>query len=141
MNFLNKVRELFSENQKVANREYIKNVLPDSIDHIPLDGQYRLYSRKRGKKWIKDDISDVRKYQRDYFDCDDFSFSFKAHMNLKHHWNAVGLVIDYKSKHSYNLIVWPDESYSLFEPQSDELFSYKERNQDKYHFDGSIVIL
>lgn len=106
-----------------------------------MDGTYYLANKDQMKKWIEEDMVDVREYKRNKYDCENFAFSFKAHMDFEHEVNQVGLVIDYESGHSYNVIVWANGKFSLFEPQNDKLFPYSRRNEEMYHFDGSTVLI
>ncbi len=68
-------------------------------------------------------------YVKDRFDCEDFARAFKCFMT-ENGINSVGYVIDWLSRHSYNLVV-SDEVY-IFEPQTSELVMLSKRKIKYY---------
>lgn len=88
------------------------------------------------KYWIPDtlELPDLiaewkekkRTYVKDRFDCEDFARAFKCFM-AENGVNSVGYVLDWLSKHIYNLVVISGEVY-IFEPQTAELISMYDRS-------------
>ena len=71
--------------------------------------------------------------------CENFAMSFKADVDERFS-NQVGLVIDYEAGHAYNVIVWKDGSFDVFEPQNDEFID--DYNQGNFRFtEGHTAVL
>jgi len=111
------------------------------IIRLPLDGNYRLTNRKNFANVVAWDITDRLEYVRDFFDCDKFAMLFKVMVNLIFQLTQVADVIDYKSGHSYNLILFPDSEPMVFEPQSDGMYMWTKRLTDFYSLQGAIALI
>jgi len=111
------------------------------IIRLPLDGNYRLTNRKNFANVVAWDITDRMEYVRDFFDCDKFAMLFKVMVNLIFQLTQVADVIDYKSGHSYNLILYPDSEPMVFEPQSDGMYLWTKRVTDFYFLQGAIALI
>lgn len=111
------------------------------ITRFPLDGKYRMTNQTNMLNAIAWDWVDKRRYIKDFFDCENFAIAFKAHMDYFLHLNQVGIVVDYVSGHSYNMVIFPDhEKVMLLEPQSDVLFCWTKRTI-LHTLEGSIVLI
>jgi len=111
------------------------------IIRLPLDGNYRLTNRKNFANVVAWDITDRLEYVKDFFDCDKFAMLFKVMVNLIFQLTQVADVIDYKSGHSYNLILFPDSEPMVFEPQSDGMYLWTKRVTDFYFIQGAIALI
>ena len=111
------------------------------IIRLPLDGNYRLTNRKNFANVVAWDITDRMEYVRDFFDCDKFAMLFKVMVNLIFRLTQVADIIDYKSGHSYNLILYPDSEPMVFEPQSDGMYMWTKRVKDFYSLEGAIALI
>lgn len=111
------------------------------IIRLPLDGNYRLTNRKNFANVVAWDITDRLEYVKDFFDCDKFAMLFKVMVNLIFQLTQVVDVIDYKSGHSYNLILYPDSEPMVFEPQSDGMYLWTKRLTDFYSLQGAIALI
>ena len=111
------------------------------IIRLPLDGNYRLTNRKNFLNVVSWDVTDRIQYVKDFFDCDKFAMLFKVMVNLIFNLTQVADIIDYKSGHSYNLILYPDTEPMIFEPQSDGMYVWSRRLRDFYSLEGAIALI
>ena len=112
-----------------------------AIVRAPLDMEYELTDHGNMLNIVAWDATDKIKYVREKFDCENFAILFKAVIDLIFHLNQVALIIDYISKHSYDLILFPNEKHMVCEPQSDGLYLWTERLTKFYSMKGAICIL
>ena len=88
------------------------------------DRNYYLTDENTMRSIIKKDWMNYLKfllfYIVDKFDCEDFSQYFKRFVAMKYKLNQVAVVYSYTSQHAFNLIVFPDESVRIFEPQTSQ---------------------
>ena len=84
-----------------------------------LDSKYVAIPKAEFQKIIDWDWTDNKTYIAEKYDCENFSFSFKARVDRRFYINTVGLVIDYEAGHAYNVIIFANGSMKIFEPQSD----------------------
>jgi len=109
-----------------------------------LDGNYHTTSFDDFKKIVGWDWTNLLKYETDTFDCENFAFYFAQKVMRIFGVNSVGVVLDYSSAHAYNLVIVKDQQgvrWYLYEPQTDEIFSYQERKQDLYKMQYYILLL
>ena len=111
------------------------------IIRLPLDGNYRLTNRKNFLNVVAWDITDRMEYVKDFFDCDKFAMLFKVMVNLVFRLTQVVYIIDYKSGHSYDLILYPDSEPMVYEPQSDGMYIWTKRLTDFYSLKGAIALI
>jgi len=111
---------------------------------LRLDGRYYTVSIDDLKEIIKWDWTDNKKYLYDLFDCDKFAMYFKARMAIMFHINLIALVLDYSSQHAYN-IVFPFENGRItayiYEPQTDELIRFDERDKNFYALETYVLVM
>ena len=105
---------------------------------IYLDNKYWVCSETDFNRVVAPDPTDEKRYAADRFDCDNFSFTFKARIGRQFGINAVGVVIDSSSEHAYNLVVFLDGTAKIFEPQSDE---WPDLGSDYYKFESGLVLI
>jgi hypothetical protein len=113
--------------------------LEPSLDRLPLDSTYRMVSQSKFLNIVAWDWVDSKKYEAEIFDCENFAITFKTHIDWYFGLNQVGIVIDYKMGHGYNLVVFPDGKVMLFEPQTDGLFVWG--TNSIYVLKGAYVLL
>jgi len=110
-----------------------------------LDGKYYTTTLDLFKKVVEWDWTDSRKYISESFDCDKFSIYFKSRMAIDYGINTIGVILDYSGGHAYNLVIVknPNPQLYLFEPQTDEIFTYDNRNIRVYPMkaNGWVLIL
>jgi len=107
---------------------------------LPLDRKYYTVSYKEWIKLIERDWLDHKQYVKERFDCDDFALCFKTHMAEKYGLNAVAFVADFIAGHCYNAIILPNGKAMLFEPQTDKLFEFSERDK-RYYFGWLCLVI
>jgi len=123
---------------------FIQSVLDGmklGIIRIPLDASYYLANQADFLNIVAWDWVDTLQWTKDRWDCENFAFLFKSHVDLFFGLNQVGIVIDYVSRHSYNLVVYPDGKVQILEPQSDALYVWTQRPEAFYSLKGAIVLI
>ena len=110
----------------------------NGVNRIQLDRTYWVCSEDDFNKVVASDPTDERRYAADRFDCDNFSFTFKARVGRQYGLNAVGVVIDWSSTHAYNVVVFADGSAKIFEPQTD---LWPRLGAGNYKLQSGIVII
>ena len=123
---------------------FIQQVLDSmklGIIRLPLDGTYYMTNQSNFLNIIAWDWTDRIDYLKEKFDCENFAILFKAIVDLYFHLNQVGIVIDYKSGHGYNLVVYPDGNVMVLEPQSDGLYLWTKRVKDFYSLEGAVALI
>ena len=110
----------------------------NGVSRTPLDNKYWTCSEADFNKIVAHDPTDDKGYAADRFDCDNFSFTFKARVGRQYGINAIGVVIDYSSAHAYNVVVFLDGTAKIFEPQSDE---WPALGSGNYKFESGLVII
>jgi len=109
------------------------------IIRLPLGIEFRLTDKDTFLEFIAWSWVDSFDYHK-FYRCGNFSIAFKADGDR---WgvNQVGIVLDYKSSHAYNIVVFPDGKVMLLEPQRDSLFYIDERQPEFYNLEGAFVII
>jgi hypothetical protein len=115
--------------------------LPDKPTWYRLDGEYYSCTLADFRKIIEWDWTDTKKYVSETFDCDKFSMYFKSRVALDFGVNAVAVILDYSSGHSYNVLFPVDDVPKIFEPQTDEIIEIKNRDKRFYAMVNYVVLL
>ena len=121
---------------------WVQEVLMDmkvQVIRLPLGTEFRLVDKDTFIDFIAWDWVDSFEYHK-FYRCGNFSISFKASADQ---WgvNQVGIVLDYKSSHAYNLVIFPNRKVMLLEPQADNLFFHEEHAPQFYPLEGAVVII
>jgi len=103
-----------------------------------LDTKFWTCNEADWKKIIDWDWTDEKRYVTEQYDCDNFAFNFKARVARKFGVNSVGLVIDYSGGHAYNLIVFSDGTWKIFEPQNDRWPTIR---TGQYKFEDGFILI
>ena len=112
--------------------------LTSGMKRLHLDSKYWACSKKEFQDWITWDWTNKKKYISEQYDCDNFAFNFKARVARKFGVNSVGLVIDYSGGHAYNLIVFSDGTWKIFEPQNDRWPTIR---TGQYKFEDGFILI
>ena len=110
---------------------------------LRLDSNYYTVDFDTFKKIVEWDFTDTRKYLTDTFDCDKFAMYFKSRLALDFGINAIGVVLDYSASHAYNLVILKDSQtkWYLYEPQTDDIFTYNTRDVNMYAMKSYVLLL
>jgi len=81
-----------------------------------------------------------RNYTIDKFDCDDFSAVMYCYSRYKYEINGVARVMDFVSRHSYNLIATSDGKIYVLEPQTCEVYTLSSRPKRFYSLMFALII-
>ena len=120
------------------------SVLPNydnGVSRMTLDTKFWMVNKEQMRKIVEEDMTDERKYRKSLFDCDNFSLMFMNHLADTYGVNQAGLVLDYSGTHAYNVIVYPDKTIELFEPQTDQFFDVDKRDKDKYPLEKATILM
>lgn len=139
-------KNAFGVKPKSTTQSYLRAFLAGK--NVPLnkimwaDSKYQYVDLDTMKSIIKYDWTDEKKYVSEVFDCDDFAFTFKAHLHERFHLNNVGMARSIKitdadtgedkGYHRANVFFAEDNGelkLYFFEPQTDrfvEITDYRE---------------
>jgi len=109
------------------------------VIRLPLGAEFHLVDKDTFIDFIAWDWVDSFEYHK-FYRCGNFAISLKASSDQ---WgvNQVGIVLDYKSGHAYNLVIFPNGKVMLLEPQTDNLFFHEEHAPQFYPLEGAVVII
>ncbi len=79
-------------------------------------------------------------YMLDRFDCDDFSAVMYAYARFKYLVNGVARVLDFVSRHSYNIVYTEDGEIYVLEPQTCECWKIDKRPKRFYSLIFALII-
>lgn len=91
-----------------------------------LDLAYSSYPKAIFEEIIQADRTNLTMPWPERNDCDNYGWRFKCNMDFFFNADAVGFVLDESAWHAYNLIVLPDLTAELFEPQQDRFVALDE---------------
>jgi len=111
------------------------------IIRLGLDANYYLTDQTNFLNIVAWDWTDRLPYIKEKFDCENFAILFKAVVDLYFELNQVAIVVDYKSGHGYNLVIFPNGKVIVFEPQSDGLYLWTKRPEQFYSLQGAIALI
>jgi hypothetical protein len=140
----------FQVNRVALTDQEVENVINDLkakgglVAWFQLDSKYFATSLEEFKKIISWDWTDHLHYEINSFDCENFAFYFASRIARMFGINAIGIILDYSSWHAYNLVIIKDSKgvrWMLYEPQTDELFTYEQRDQSLYAMKQYVLLL
>lgn len=155
IDFFRKILSFFGENGKnesngnkgeieEKSRKFVYSNILDATDRklkiIPEDGKYYAPDLEKMKKIAFETKVDELEYIKNKFDCENFAGYLKSIVALKYGVNSIGKVIDYSSKHSFNIIILSDGQVKVFEPQNDN-FIPVENDDRMYKLEKGYVII
>ena len=127
---------------KKVNKQFVQDLISGlGVDSMILDGKYYMANESNMLNVIAWDWTEKKKFILDRYDCDDFAFTFKANVNRYYDLNQVGVVVDWSSRHAYNIILFPNRNIWLFEPQTDSFFFVSERKKFLYSLEDAVIII
>jgi hypothetical protein len=133
-----------SESELLSVVSDIQRKTKTSNNWFRLDGNYYTVDTETFKKIIQWDWTDTRKYIIDLFDCDKFALYFKSRIAIEFKINAIAVILDYSSGHAYNIVILKDANqvkWYIYEPQTDELFTFEQRNIEFYKMQDFYILL
>jgi len=93
------------------------------IIYLLMDQEYRLPTLESMKEFLKNDQTDKIAYQKEVFDCDDYSMRLCGNFTIPGYSDlAIGIIggMHKIGPHAANIFLTEDEIYYL-EPQTDEI--------------------
>lgn len=99
------------------------------VDNIRIsDNYFTVTDEGTMTKLIKLSPIKFRKYQKEIYDCDDFSFTFMGLYRLIIPNFAVGII--WSRTHAYNFFIDSDKQVWGIEPQSNKVFKITDKKED-----------
>ena len=114
---------------------HIRDVLHSAYPaaHIRIaDRDYSAPSIGEFRDWLEIDDGDIKKYQAEYYDCDDFSAALRCAMFKVSHDYKTTISMAYAEGHTtscyhaFNILVDAVDDIYILEPQTDGLIIYTE---------------
>lgn len=144
-----KVRKyLLNRDIKEVGQKRVKKILDNQLpEHkiLFLDGKYRIPDHKKLRRAIQGTTVEELGYQKDLWDCENFSLHFLSKIALEYNINACGMVLAYSVKHAFNIVLTHRNNkikVSFFEPQEDVLLSPSQVEQkDHYQVEDQIILI
>jgi hypothetical protein len=112
-----------------------------NIVRLTLDNKYKLTNRKNMANIVLWDTTERLTYVRDLFDCEDFTMLFKVTTNLVFGLNQLAAILDYKSGHSYILILYPESEHMILETETDGMYLWTKRITEFYYLEGATALI
>jgi len=110
--------------------------LGTTVKYYFLDGYYNVFKDiGHLRRFITNKYGEFvwsKRYQKDLFDCDDYSLLFKTMCEYYELINGVGVFFDYDTSHAYNIVVTGDGVY-VVEPQNLSVMSKEEARKNKLY--------
>jgi len=138
---LNRPKKVEKGNKFVENALSALPNYDNGVSRMTLDTKFWMVNKEQMRKIVEEDMTDERKYQKSLFDCDNFSLMFVTHLADTYDINQAGIVLDYSGAHAYNVMIYPDKSIELFEPQIDRFFGPGERDKNKYPLKKATILM
>ena len=110
---------------------------------VYLDNKYYVPDEELMLHIVNDWVEKKRDYVAERYDCEDFARSFKCYVVEEYGVNSIGYVLDWFSRHGYNVVVYKsgeEFNVKLFEPQSGKLMRVEDRSKRLYSMFLSLVL-
>jgi len=102
----------------------LKAEFPKAKIHLA-DRDYKTTTKAELMRFLKYDLTDLRKYLSEYYDCDDFSYALMGAISNPD-WGALPFAILWtttpKGGHAINCFIDNDREVWIIEPQNDRVF-------------------
>jgi len=99
----------------------LKAEFPNAKIHLA-DRDYKTTSKEELMRFLKYDLTDIRKYIPEYYDCDDFSYALMGALSNPN-WGALPFAILWATTpnggHAINCFIDKDRQVWIIEPQND----------------------
>lgn len=112
----------------------------DSNSKILLsDVNYDLCSLDEAQRFLKEDVTNYKKYVVDIYDCDDFS---RALWNYWQEWQeTLAMGIAWTSLHAFNFFIDDKKDVYVIEPQHDRIYKIKEIKDNPYYWPIRFILM
>jgi len=130
--------------QKMVDYRQIETLLKKELKEVTLflvDEKYYIPHIDEVRKFLKEDKTNLIKYLKDTFDCDDYAVLLAGASRLK---SKFRLGIACSKIHAYNIIPVIENTemrLKIIEPQTDQIFSVQEAEQGSKAYDTKFVWL
>jgi hypothetical protein len=112
-----------------------------SIERFQLDAVYTMTNQTNFLNIVAWDWCDTLEYVKELFDCENFAILFKAYVDLYFRLNQVAIILDYKSAHAYNLVIFPDGNMSVLDVEFDGMWVWTKRPVIFYSLEGATALI
>lgn len=142
-----KIQDKVSKNRTKVEQSRVKDILSTQLpEHkvLPLDGKYFIPQYEHLKQAIKQTKVDKIKWIRNIFDCENHALYFYSLLALDYQINTCGIVISYRSKHAFNIVLAKENNQTKvfkFEPQTDEMWRPQDPEKEEYITKNQIILI
>ena len=127
---------------KEKSKQFIEDLISGlHVESMILDGKYYMTNENNMLNIIAWDWTEKKNAIYDKYDCDNYAFTLMSNVGRYYDLNQVGVVIDWTSKHAYNIILFSNKNIWLFEPQTDSFFFVSKRQKFLYSLEDAVVII
>lgn len=113
-----------------------------AMQPLCLDSTYRALPEPVWREFLQHSDVNEKRYQAEFFDCDDFAGCLKYRASRDLAVNGIGLVLDFSGGHAYCALLVVTKTGKLtirmVEPQSDRFIVPKSRKM--YRLDGGVIV-
>ena len=105
-------------------RTLLKNQLPETkkAKFYMSDCDYWLIEKEEMERFLREEKSNLFKYMKERYDCDDFSFRLMGMVSAPG-WSDIAFFIVWGDGHAYNAFVDDRKKVYIIEPQNDRIIS------------------
>jgi hypothetical protein len=108
----------------------LKIAMPSTQIYLS-DNVFGLISMEDAKRFLKEDKTNLKKYEREVYDCDDFSRVLWFYWR---DWNSIlAIGMAWSNVHAFNIMITDDKKIWVVEPQLDKIYELKDiKNKSQY---------
>jgi len=119
-----------------------ENFPTGGLQRLSLDSRYYLTTPEDFDHIVAEDALSHRYYRRGKFDCENFAFAFKSICDGRYGLNSVGVLLDYRTRDTYNVVVYEEGGVDVFDPDASELIVAGGIGMESaYKIDLGVIIL
>ena len=118
----------------------LKSLLSPYCKEIYLsDNNYSLTSVGEAKKYSQRTKVSINKWQKEEYDCDEFSFALMGYWNLDLYQFAFGIA--WSKTHAFNIMVDNNKKVYVIEPQSNKFIPIETAMKNSLYYPFKIVMI
>jgi len=102
------------------------------------DWKYKLTTIEAVKRKLLSDPTNQVRYEKTYYDCDDFSFRLMGNFNDRI-WGKFAFGIAWSTGHAFNIFIDDKKQLWVIEPQNDNCIKYE--NAGTFYVPFALVIM
>jgi len=108
-----------------------------TVGRLGMDGRYWLPSQRDAWRLIEHSLVNTFLYIADQFDCDDYTEALRNDFRMRG-VNSCAAIVDWSSRHAFNMLIFPNGEYWFVEPQRDKIVPI---GADIYKMENALLII